>query len=187
MENPVAESRTEPDAPSKPHPSPIQVFVPLHPIKDGTCLTVTFLKWNYLPKYPENVQQGFVHTGTSPPVPRVLPFTPLWQNKQNSKSLDTPQYPEHLSTSASAATRDSGPALGFIYKLSVALTAMVKGQVFPPFPYLQNCPGLFWGTAVLGQPVCEQGSDTNPQGNRPKFSKKNHMYFSCYSRFAPVL
>lgn len=172
---------------SKPHPSPIQVFVPLHLIKDNRCLTVTFLKWNCLPKYPGNLQEGFVHTGSSLLVPRVFPFTPLWQKRQNSKDTDTPQHPEHLSTSASAATRDFGPALEFIYKLSVAFTAVVKGQVFPPFPYLQNWPGLFWGTAVLTHPVCNQGCDINPQGQSLKFSKKNHMYFSCHSHFAPVL
>lgn len=44
MENPVAVSRAEPAAPSEPHPSPIQVFVPLHLMKDNRYLTVTFLK-----------------------------------------------------------------------------------------------------------------------------------------------
>lgn len=45
-----------------------------------------------------------------------------------------PQHPEHLGNSASVVTRDFGPALGFLHKLSVALTAVVKGQAFPLSP-----------------------------------------------------
>lgn len=45
-----------------------------------------------------------------------------------------PQHPKNLGTYASAVARDFGPALGFFYKLSVALTAMIKGQGFPPSP-----------------------------------------------------
>lgn len=99
-------------------------------------------------------------------------LSPPCDKLSRTPRTDTSQHSEHLSTSASAATRYFGPALRFIYKLSVAFTAVVKGQVFPPFPYLQNCPGLFWGTALLTHPVCNQRCDINPQGQSLKFSKK---------------
>lgn len=74
---------------------------------------------------------------------------------QNSKDADMPQHPKHLGTSASAATEDFGPALGFIYQLSVALTAVVKGQVFPPSPsFVSKIIQACFGECLCLPPWC---------------------------------